>query len=55
MSLTSFHKIKFEGVQDHTEGGKSDVRHNNINVTYGYAKQRFESEATKMVFTHRWS
>jgi hypothetical protein len=47
MSLTSFHEINFEGVQDCTEGGKSDVRCNNINVTYGYAKQGFESEANK--------
>jgi hypothetical protein len=45
--LLSFHEINFEGVQDHTEGGKHDVRHNNINVTYGYAKQGFESEANK--------
>jgi hypothetical protein len=43
MSLASFHEINFEGVQDHNEGGKSDVKHNNINVTYGYAKQGFQS------------
>jgi hypothetical protein len=47
MSLPSFHVINFEGVQDHTEGGKSDVRCNTINVTYGYAKQGFESEVNK--------
>jgi hypothetical protein len=47
MSLASFHEINFEGVQDHTEGGKSDVRHNNINVTYGYAKQGFQSQANE--------
>jgi hypothetical protein len=45
MSLMSFHEINVEGVWDHTEGGKNDVRCNNINVTYGYAKQGFESEA----------
>jgi hypothetical protein len=39
MSPASFHEINFEGVQDCTEGGKSDVRYNKINVTYGYAKQ----------------
>jgi hypothetical protein len=39
--------INFEGVQDCTEGGKSDVRCNNINVTYGYAKQGFQSQANK--------
>jgi hypothetical protein len=44
MSLTLFHEINFEGVQDHTEGGKSVVRCNNINVTYGYAKQGFGSK-----------
>jgi hypothetical protein len=47
MSLLSFHEINFEGVQDHTEGGKSDVRCNNINVTYGYAKQGFQSQANE--------
>jgi hypothetical protein len=48
MSLASFHEINFEGVQDHTEGGKSDVRCNNINVTYGYAaKQGFQSQANE--------
>jgi hypothetical protein len=47
MSLMSVHEINFEGVQDCMEGGKSDVRCNNINVTYGYAKLGFESEANK--------
>ena len=47
MSLASFHEINFEGVQDCTEGGKSDVRCNNINITYGYVKRGFESEANK--------
>jgi hypothetical protein len=47
MSLSSFHEINFEGGQNHTEGGKSDVRCNNINVTYGYAKQGFESDANE--------
>jgi hypothetical protein len=47
MSLVSFHEINFEGVQDCTEGGKSDVRCNNINVTYGYAKQGFQSQANE--------
>jgi hypothetical protein len=42
-----FHEINFEGVQDCTEGGKSDVRCNNINVTYGYAKQGFQSQVNK--------
>jgi hypothetical protein len=39
--------MNFEGVHEHTEGGKSDVKHNNINVTHGYAKQGFESEANE--------
>jgi hypothetical protein len=43
----TFHEINFEGVQDHTEGGKSDVRCNNINVTCGYAKQGFQSQANE--------
>jgi hypothetical protein len=47
MSLISFHEINFEGVQDHAEGGKIDLRCNNINVIYGYAKQEFHSEANK--------
>jgi hypothetical protein len=42
-----FHEINFEGVRDHTQGGKSDVRCNNINVTYGYAKQGFQSQVNK--------
>jgi hypothetical protein len=47
MSLMSLNEINFEGVQDCTEGGKSGVRCNNINVTYGYAKQGLESEANE--------
>jgi hypothetical protein len=47
MPLPSFHHINFEGVCECTEGGKSDVRCNDINVTYGYAKQGFESEANE--------
>jgi hypothetical protein len=43
----SFHEINFEGVQDNTKGSKSDVRCNNINVTYGYAKQGFQSQANE--------
>ncbi len=31
----------------YTEGGKSDVRCNKINVTYGYAKLGFQSEANE--------
>jgi hypothetical protein len=46
-SLTSFNTINFEGVWDHTEGGKSNVRCNNIHVTYGYAKQGFESDTNE--------
>jgi hypothetical protein len=46
-TLMAFHEINFEGVQNCTEGGKSDVRCSNIYVTYGYAKQGFESEANK--------
>jgi hypothetical protein len=42
MSLSSFHKIDFEGVWDHTDGGKTDGRRNNINLTYGYSKQGFQ-------------
>jgi hypothetical protein len=44
MSLPSFHKIDFEGVRDHTDGGKTDGKCNNINLTYGYSKQGFELE-----------
>jgi hypothetical protein len=44
MSLSSFHKINFEGVCDHTDGGKTDGRCNNINLTYGYSKQGFQLE-----------
>ena len=44
MSLPSFHQIDFEGVRDRTDSVKADARRNNINVTYGYAKQGFESE-----------
>jgi hypothetical protein len=40
MSLSSFHKIDFEGVWDHTDGGKTDGRHNNINLTYGGCKSQ---------------
>jgi hypothetical protein len=47
IALTSFHEINFKGVQNCTEGGKSDVRCRNIYVTYGYAKQGFESEANE--------
>jgi hypothetical protein len=43
----SFHEINFEGVRDHTEGCNSDVRCNNINVTYVYAKLGFQSHANK--------
>jgi hypothetical protein len=39
MSLSSFHKIDFEGARDRTDGGKTDGRRNNINLTYGYSKQ----------------
>jgi hypothetical protein len=34
MSLSSFHEIDFEGARDHTDGGKTDGRCNNINLTY---------------------
>jgi hypothetical protein len=45
MSLSSFHEIDFEGVRDHTDGGKlDDGRCNNINLTYGYSKQGFQLE-----------
>jgi hypothetical protein len=44
MSLSSFHEIDFEGVHDHTDGGKTDGRCNNINLTYGYSKQGFQLE-----------
>jgi hypothetical protein len=47
MSLASIHEINFEGVQDCTEGCKSDLRSNNINVTYGYAEQGFQSQANE--------
>jgi hypothetical protein len=30
MSLSAFHEIDFEGVRDHTDGGKTDGRRNNI-------------------------
>jgi hypothetical protein len=42
MSLWSFHEIDFEGACDHTDGGKTDGRFNNINLTYGYSKQGFQ-------------
>jgi hypothetical protein len=44
MSLSSFHEIDFEGARDHTDGGKTDGRRNNINLTYGYSKQGFQLE-----------
>jgi hypothetical protein len=44
MSLSSFHEIDFEGARDHMEGGKTDGRCNNINLTYGYSKQGFQLE-----------
>jgi hypothetical protein len=44
MSLSSFHEIDFEGAHDHTDGGKTDGRCNNINLTYGYSKQGFQLE-----------
>ena len=44
MSLSSFHEIDFEGVRDRTDGGKTDGRRNNINLTYGYSKQGFQLE-----------
>jgi hypothetical protein len=34
MSISSFHETDFEGVRDHTDGGKTDGRRNNINLTY---------------------
>jgi hypothetical protein len=37
MSLASFHEINFEGVQDCTEGGKSDVMSKNIVVKCRHA------------------
>jgi hypothetical protein len=42
MSLWSFHEIDFEGACDHTDGGKTDGRFNNINLAYGYSKQGFQ-------------
>jgi hypothetical protein len=44
MSLLSFHEIDIEGACDHMDGGKTDGRHNNINLTYGYSKQGFQLE-----------
>jgi hypothetical protein len=44
MSLSSFHEIDFEGARDRTDGGKTDGRRNNINLTYGYSKQGFQLE-----------
>jgi hypothetical protein len=44
MCLSSFHEIDFEGARDRTDGGKTDGRRNNINVTYGYSKQGFQLE-----------
>jgi hypothetical protein len=44
MSLLSFHEIDFEGACDHMDGGKTDGRRNNINLTYGYSKQGFQLE-----------
>jgi hypothetical protein len=44
MSLWSFHEIDFEGACEHMDGGKTDGRRNNINLTYGYSKQGFQLE-----------
>jgi hypothetical protein len=44
MSLLSFHKTDFEGARDCMDGGKTDGRCNNINLTYGYSKQGFQLE-----------
>ena len=44
MNLSSFHEIDFEVVRDRTDGGKTDGRRNNINLTYGYSKQGFQLE-----------
>jgi hypothetical protein len=44
MSLSSYHKVNFEGARDHIDGGKTDGRRNNINLTYGYSKQGFQLE-----------
>jgi hypothetical protein len=34
MSISSFYEIDFEGARDHMDGGKTDGRCNNINLTY---------------------
>jgi hypothetical protein len=44
MSFWSFHEIDFEKACDHMDGGKTDGRRNNINLTYGYSKQGFQLE-----------
>ena len=47
LSLTSFHEIDFEGVRDRTDGGKTDGRRNNIQLSYGYSKQGFQQETNE--------
>ena len=47
MSLSSFHDIDFEGANDRTDGGKTDGRRNNIQLTYGYSKQGFQLETNE--------
>jgi hypothetical protein len=48
MSLSSFHEIDFEGANDHMDGGKTDRRRNNINLTYGTASKDFSWNRMKM-------
>jgi hypothetical protein len=48
MCFSSFHEIDFEGARDHMDGGKTDGRRNNINLTYGYSKQGFQLDRMKM-------
>jgi hypothetical protein len=34
ISILSFHEIDFDGAHDHMDGGKTDGRRNNINLSY---------------------
>jgi hypothetical protein len=54
MSLVSFLEINLKSVRSCTEGGKSDVRCNKINVRYGYAKQGFQSQANVYAFAYSY-
>jgi hypothetical protein len=49
MSLMSFHEINFEGVQDHTEGGKSATT---LMLHMDMPSRDLRVKQMKMIFTH---